>query len=192
MVSKLKSKIFLTGLVCVFLNYSHLAYANNSETELLLLQYQQLLDSQQQAKEVVKEAPEAHQETIQTAATPSNDIIFEAASDGDVRLIGQLLNEGVNVNTANHNSETALHMAAARGHYSAVIYLVNNGANIYARTINNWQPIHHATRFRHVDIANFLTQKGSQIHAKTSDNKSAIDMARAVNDRRLLGVFGVR
>lgn len=126
------------------------------------------------------------------APAPRRDAIFEAASSGNVRLIAQLLNQGVNVNQANNERETALHMAAAKGHYSAVIYLLNHGANLHARTITNWQPIHHATRFRHAQIANYLKQRGSQIYAKTSDGMSAVDMARAVNDRRILGVFGVR
>ena len=126
------------------------------------------------------------------APAPRRDAIFEAASSGNVRLIGQLLSQGVNVNQANPERETALHMAAAKGHYSAVIYLLNHGANIHVRTVNNWQPIHHATRFRHAQIANYLKQKGSQIYAKTSDGMSAVDMARTMNDRRILGVFGVR
>lgn len=126
------------------------------------------------------------------APAPRRDAIFEAASSGNVRLIGQLLSQGVNVNQANNERETALHMAAAKGHYSAVIYLLNHGANINSRTINNWLPIHHATRFRHAQIANYLKQRGSPIYAKTSDGLSAVDMARTMNDRRILGIFGVR
>jgi len=83
-------------------------------------------------------------------------------------------------------------MAAANGQYSAVIYLINHGANIHAQTVNNWLPIHHATRFRQAQIANYLKQRGSSPYAKTSDGLSAIDMAKATNDRRILGVFGVR
>lgn len=184
----------------------------------VLLQYQRLLANQQtekvrkqqdkrsyaikpvrkpiqqiQAQERIQ--PKVRQQRAPAPANkpvPRRDAIFAAASVGDVRLIGQLLSQGVNINQANNERETALHMAAAKGHYSAVIYLLNHGANINARTINNWLPIHHATRFRHAQIANYLKQKGSQIYAKTSDGLSAIDMARALNDRRILGIFGVR
>ncbi|GAA0420637.1 hypothetical protein GCM10009133_31330 [Cocleimonas flava] len=126
------------------------------------------------------------------APAPTSNELFDAASRGDVRTIGQLINRGVNVNSGNAERETALHMAAAKGHYSAVIYLINHGANINARTVNNWLPIHHATRFRHAQIANYLKQRGSSPYAKTSDGLSAIDMAKATNDRRILGAFGVR
>ena len=181
-----------------------------------LLRYQKLLAVQQPVKQqtkrvaikrpltkpvrqVQRQAQQQRQPRIQKnivsipqAAVPRRDAIFEAATTGNVRLIGQLISQGVNVNQANRERETALHMAAAKGHYSAVIYLLNHGANINARTINNWLPIHHATRFRHAQIANYLKQKGSPIYAKTSDGLSAVDMAKALNDRRILGIFGVR
>ena len=179
----------------------------------VLLQYQRLLANQQnqarkqqQAKKPIKKPARQVQRQIPVRVqkqaapaprpagrpSPRRDAIFEAASIGDVRLIGQLLSQGVNVNQANNERETALHMAAAKGHYSAVIYLINHGANINSRTINNWLPIHHAARFRHAQIAHYLKQKGSQIYAKTSDGLTAVDMARATNDRRMLGVFGAR
>ncbi len=177
-----------------------------------LLQYQRLLADQQArkkpqaqrqpARKPIRKIQKQVQPRVQrqvipvpkaaSRPAPRRDAIFEAASSGNVRLIGQLISQGVNVNQANNERETALHMAAAKGHYSAVIYLLNHGANINARTINNWLPIHHATRFSHAQIANYLKQRGSPIYAKTSDGLSAVDMARAVNDRRILGIFGIR
>ena len=177
-----------------------------------LLLYQKLLaipqtNNKQQTKsqpaiKPVRQAQKQFQPRVQRKVIPApqptkvpaprRDAIFEATTTGDVRLIGQLISQGVNVNQANNERETALHMAAAKGHYSAVIYLLNHGANINARTINNWLPIHHATRFRHAQIANYLKQRGSPIHAKTSDGLSAIDMAKALNDQRILGIFGAR
>lgn len=136
--------------------------------------------------------PTQHARKAPASPAPKAEDLFAAASYGNVAMIGRLLQQGVNVNSANSERETALHMAAARGKYSAVIYLVNHGANIHARTIKNWQAIHHATRFRHANIANYLKQRGASPYAKTSDGLSAIDMARASGDRRLMGVFGVR
>ncbi len=166
------------------------ALANQQRARLNAQRQQAARQAQQRAvlqQQAARPAP-----TPVAAPAPRRDAIFEAASSGNVNLIKQLISQGVNVNQANPERETALHMAAAKGHYSAVIYLINHGANIHARTVNNWQPIHHATRFRHAQIANYLKQRGSQIYAKTSDGMSAVDMARAVNDRRIMGVFGVR
>jgi ankyrin repeat protein len=126
------------------------------------------------------------------AKVPSADELFEAATHGNVNMITRLLQQGVNVNSANSERETALHMAAANGRYPAVIYLLNHGANINARTTKNWLPIHHATRFRKANIANYLMKKGALPYARTSDGLSAIDMARSLGDQQLLRILGAK
>ena len=123
---------------------------------------------------------------------PEPQALFNAASSGNNPMIARLLQEGIDINSANTERETALHMAAAHGHYSTVIYLINHGANLHARTIKNWMPLHHATRFRHANITNYLMQRGASPYARTSDGLSAIDMAKSVDDKRLLYVLGVR
>ncbi len=133
----------------------------------------------------------AHQPTVQTP-TPDKDELFAAATTGNVKLITHLLQQGVDVNSANRERETSLHMAAANGRYTSVIYLINHGANIHARTIKNWLPIHHAARFRQANIANYLIQKGASPHARTSDGLSAIDIAKTLGDQQLLRIFGVK
>jgi len=159
----------------------------------------------QPRKVVVKKPPTRHQPQVQHRVippparqsvakmpAPDADDLFEAASYGNVNLITRLLQQGVNVNIANSERETALHMAAANGHYSAVIYLLNHGANVHARTTKNWLPIHHATKFRKANIANYLMKKGASSHARTSDGLSAIDMARTLRDQQLLRILGAQ
>lgn len=123
---------------------------------------------------------------------PDAEDFFNAASNGDINGLSRMLQQGISVNVANHQKETALHMAAARGHYSAVIFLIKNGANPFARTVKKWLALHHATRFRHANIANYLMKRGLSPHFRTSDGYSSIDMARTNNDRRLLSIFGAR
>ncbi|MCF6189048.1 MAG: ankyrin repeat domain-containing protein [Cocleimonas sp.] len=125
-------------------------------------------------------------------ARPEAEDLFMAAVNGNNGQIGRLISQGLNINAANAERETALHMAAARGHYSTVIYLINNGAHVNARTVKNWIPLHHAVRFRHANIVNYLLQRGSSAGARTSDGLSAIDMARNANDNRLLSILGGR
>lgn len=150
---------------------------------------QRWLEQQNQA---VQQQPVAYQPQQSQSAQPAPDAedLFMAAVNGNNHQIGALLSQGLNVNVTNHERETALHMAAARGHYSTVIYLVKNGAYANARTVKNWIPLHHAVRFRHHNIANFLIKRGSSAGVRTSDGLSAIDMARNVNDYRLLSILG--
>ncbi len=123
---------------------------------------------------------------------PEADDLFAAAINGNTDQIGKLLSQGLDINTPNHERETALHMAAARGHYSTVIYLVNHGAYINAPTIKKWLPLHHAVRFRHPNIVNFLIKRGALPGARTSDGLSAIDMAKNINDYRMMSILGAR
>lgn len=143
-------------------------------------------------KKPTPQSVQPYQAPAQAKPIPHQDRLFEAATNGDIQAIRQLLSQGVNVNATNHGRESALHMAAAKGHYSVVIYLLNHGANINARTVNNWFPIHHATRFRHANIVNYLLKRGASPHHRTSDGKSALDMAKATGDRQIMGVLGIR
>lgn len=177
----------------------------------IMQQYQRLIRQEQAAKNRARQkarpqpqvrrpvarpatvsAPRPAVRVVEKPPIPDAEDLFDAASNGDVGTISRLLQEGININVANGQRETALHMAAARGHYSAVIFLIKNGGNPFLRTVKNWLPIHHATRFRHANIANYLMQRGLSPHFKTSDGYSSIDMARTNNDRRLLNVFGAR
>lgn len=149
---------------------------------------QKWLESQGMAQPAMQQPQQQHQ--LQPA--PEADDLFMAAVSGNNGQIGRLISQGLNVNVANAEGETALHMASARGHYSTVIYLINNGAHVNARTIKNWIPLHHAVRFRHANIANYLLQRGSSAGARTSDGLSAIDMAKNTNDQRMLSIMGAR
>jgi len=165
----------------------------------ILADYQRLLNQSKSPKRKRNIAPRRAPRVVakrvpvvEKPPIPDAEDLFDAATRGDINTISRLLSEGININVANQQKETALHMAAARGRYSTVIFLIKNGANPFARTVKQWLPIHHATRFRHANIARYLMQKGLSPRFKTSDGYSSIDMARTNNDRALLSVFGAR
>lgn len=133
-----------------------------------------------------------YQDNAAAEIRPEADDLFAAAINGNVAQMSKLLSQGLDINVANAERETALHMAAARGHYSAVIFLVKKGAYVHAPTVKRWIPLHHAVRFRHHNIVNFLIQRGSSAHVRTSDGLTAIDMANNVRDYRMLGILGAR
>ena len=60
-----------------------------------------------------RHVPAVRQPTAK-APVPHADELFGAAAYGNVNLIARLLQQGVNVNAANNERETALHMAAAK------------------------------------------------------------------------------
>jgi len=156
---------------------------------------------QQQAEQRIPQSAHQNSSTNQPynppstpaqAATPEAEDLFAAANAGNVNQLRTLLSQGLDINISNRERETSLHMAAARGHYSAVIFLVNKGAYVNAKTVKNWIPLHHAVRFRHPNIVNFLINHGSSAYSRTSDGLTAVDMAKNVNDYRLLSILGAR
>lgn len=215
---RIKTEVFLA--IALFILHLQYAFADNSygfnmdeATKIMQAEHQkqqlrqqyhlkyQQRQAQQQARTssparhvqqqnyvpIARQVPRQRQARL---PVPSVEHLFDAATNGNVVSIGRLLNQGVSINAANRERETALHMAAARGQYSAVIYLINHGADVNARTIKNWTPLHHAVRFRHANIANYLRQRGAPLYVKTSDGMSAIDMAKAAKDQRMLNILG--
>ncbi len=163
------------------------------QAEQLRAEKARALQKVRQAQYRANPKPVVYQPNHQQAQhIPEADEFFDAASSGNVQQLGQLLAQGIDVNTANAERETALHMAAARGHYRAVIYLVKNGAYVNAKTIKNWVPLHHATRFNRPNIVNYLLKHNASAYQRTTDGLSAIDMAKNLNDNRLLSVLGAR
>lgn len=55
------------------------------------------------------------------------------ASQGDVKGVGELLKDGVDVNSIDLDGRTALHIAACEGHVDVVKLLLSWRANIDAR-----------------------------------------------------------
>ncbi len=166
--------------------------------EMRLLEwYTQQQQAEQQTSQHVPQQVSSNQfndsrRTSAPVATPEADDLFAAANAGNVNQIRTLLSQGLDINTSNRERETALHIAAARGHYSAVIFLVNQGAYVNAKTVKNWVPLHHAVRFRHPNIVNFLVNHGASIYSRTSDGLTAMDMAKNMNNDRLLSILGAR
>ena len=163
------------------------------QAEQLRAEKARSLQKVRQAQYRANPKPAVYQPRQQQAQhIPEAGELFDAASGGNIQQIGRLLDQGIDINTANAERETALHMAAARGHYRAVIYLVKNGAYVNAKTIKNWIPLHHATRFNRPNIVNYLLKHGASAHQRTTDGLNAIDMAKSLNDNRLLSVLGAR
>ena len=206
-----KRKLFLIFITMLFpgLNVISVSHAQEYMSDQTILEQRRIREmrllewytQQQQAEHRVPQPASQNSSTNQPynppstpapAAAPEAEDLFAAANAGNVNQLRTLLSQGLDINISNRERETALHMAAARGHYSAVIFLVNKGAYVNAKTVKNWIPLHHAVRFRHPNIVNFLINHGSSAYSRTSDGLTAVDMAKNVNDYRLLSILGAR
>jgi ankyrin repeat protein len=133
----------------------------------------------QQLAAAKKALPAWRRSASHTLTRGAKDAIFPAAKNGNLRLVKELLAEGVDVNYQNFNGETILHIAASRGHFAMVQYLLRKGANVNAVTGKNWQPIHHAMRFEHAQIANYLLANNASLSTKTSDGLTALELGKS-------------
>ena len=82
-----------------------------------------------------------------TEANALESLVTDAAENGDIALVKQLLKEGVEVNEPQGDGMTALHWAAERGNSELAEILIYAGANPMAGTrIGQYRPMHLAAK----------------------------------------------
>ena len=72
--------------------------------------------------------------------------MLEAAAQGDLPRIAQLLESGVNVDTPDATGRTALHLGSAEGHLEIVQYLIKHGSAINAKDRGGRDAVQEAAR----------------------------------------------
>ena len=99
--------------------------------------------------------------------------VADAAKNGDIALIKQLLKGGVEVNEPQGDGMTALHWAAERGNTELGEVLIYAGANPIAGTrIGQYKPLHLAAKKGYADIIKILLDAGIDPNIKTSNSGS--------------------
>lgn len=86
-----------------------------------------------------------------------------ASRQGDEIGVGLLLEIGVNVDTADHNGETALHIAASCGHIGVAKLLLKQGADVNSRNSSGLTPIDVAVRQVKTPVVKLLLENGASI-----------------------------
>ncbi|KAJ7384169.1 Ankyrin repeat domain-containing protein 54 [Desmophyllum pertusum] len=89
----------------------------------------------------------------------------------------ELINQGVNVCSADSKRRTALHFAAAQGNDHTLRILLENGANPNAKDLNGNTPLHLAACTNQLKIVTLLLQAGSDVNAADFSGKTPLDLA---------------
>lgn len=123
-----------------------------------------------------------------------SDHLLDAARDGDVRAVRELLASGVDPDAATGDGMTALHWAAERDQPGVAAVLLEAGAAVDPGTrIGGYTPLHLASRRGNVDMVRALLGSGANVHAETTNSGvTALHLAAAAVDgapsvRLLLG-----
>ena len=108
----------------------------------------------------------------------------EAAKNGNINLIQQLLDEGYDINAVQGDGMTALHWAAENNNTKLASILIKNGADITAGTrIGQYKPLHIAARKGNTNIIDILLESGSDPNSKTlNSGATPLHLAAAAND----------
>ena len=105
--------------------------------------------------------------------------LFEAAWDGDIDGIRELLATGANVNAAIQGDGSPLIGAARRGRMPAVRLLLDQGANPDQIVEGDGSPLIMAAREGHADIVALLLDRGASIEQIAPGDENALIAASA-------------
>ena len=104
--------------------------------------------------------------------------ILQAAKDGNLLRVKQLLEEGVDVNAKNGFGWTALMVAAWNGHVEVVHALVGAGADLNAKDNDGWTALMGTAENGHVEVVRALLAAGADVNAKKNDGSRRWVMRR--------------
>ncbi len=104
--------------------------------------------------------------------------LHDAAKDGDLKKVQELLAQGAYVNAQDNQADTPLHSAAAQGHLALVESLLAHGAKVNAESRQHLTPLSLAAMQGRAEIVKLLVAHGAKIKNQTLDEKS--DLFQAV------------
>ena len=96
-------------------------------------------------------------------ASPANDSLRAAASEGSLSGVDAALQQGADINARGQFGDTALNVAAERGHKEIVQRLLDSGADIHNLGGADKTPIMNAAFAGNIGIVRLLLEKGAQV-----------------------------
>lgn len=113
--------------------------------------------------------------------------LVQFAAQGDIAVLNQLIEAGVDVKQAEPKRQvTALHNAAAQGHKRIVLRLLELGADVNAADWYGVTPLITAAIGGHSEIAQILLQKGADPNRSPAQAPTALIAAIWRDDPALL------
>ena len=129
----------------------------------------------------------------------SNTALYTAVNNGHFDIVKYLIDKKADVNLACNDGNLPLHEAALRAQLDMVKLLLKHGADVNAVIFDNNTALHETMKdyvsmfeIKNRDtksmwkaklkIAQLLVQKGAKPNASRKDGKSALDLAREIDD----------
>jgi ankyrin repeat protein len=93
--------------------------------------------------------------------TAAEEMLRAATFSGNVELVRDLIQQGVNVNAAEHNGWTALMYSAATGQMTIVQLLLAAGADVNLESTSGQTALSEARYWKHTEVADLLVSAGA-------------------------------
>jgi len=105
--------------------------------------------------------------TLKDALSPM--MLCAAAATGDVALVKDFCDDGLNINSADYDGRTPMHIAASHGAVEIVQHLLAVGASVHATDRFGYTPLRDALEKGHTDVCELLLAAGAELKMTTID-----------------------
>jgi ankyrin repeat protein len=105
------------------------------------------------------------------------EAMIEAAGDGDVKALEELLAAGLDVNTKIPGDGSALIAAARKGQFAAMKFLLERGADVNMGVTGDGNPLIAASAAGHVAAVTYLLERGAVLEAVVDGDENALIQA---------------
>lgn len=108
------------------------------------------------------------------AGNDLNPQLIEAARNGEIEQVRQLLTENVDVNAKDAGGRTALFFAARNGSRDICELLLTNKADVNAKSNGGFTPLMAAIRCNQRDVCELLLAMNADVNAKNNNGETAL------------------
>jgi ankyrin repeat protein len=111
--------------------------------------------------------------------------LCEAAEEGKLELVKELLEQGVNADEPDEYGNTALHYAISEGHFAVINLLLKHVAKLDLKDNDGFTPLHRAAARNYQLIVGKLLEKGAEIIGD-EDGNTPLHCAASENNLELV------
>lgn len=112
--------------------------------------------------------------------SPANARLLEAACQGNLQEVREVIQAGADVAVSDHQDTAALRWAARWGHREVVEALLEAGADVNQASASGWTALMEAVLQGHEEIAVLLVERGADVNARTFADASVLYFARDI------------
>lgn len=127
----------------------------------------------------LKGSMEAHRVCTPEVHCTPDQLLLDAAAEGNPADIAQALKAGANIETRNKGGFTALSQAVFRDKLANVQLLVDRGADVNAQSNDEYTPL---MAVHSVSVAQLLIQHGARVNDSNVDGQTALFFSATLDD----------